>query len=222
MGWYGDDVHLFYSRISEVENLLDNLTVDDIDPNIKPPDSILKTSDLIQSIKYAIINIQCPHCSSSLCVAAYRTLFIKELRKWYTEHVKPVEVYGKNLNGLTQPDDTCSPRFHRANKPVDLTFQPRSPMNVASRASEMPEGETVYGYGPISRWDAAGGKQKYLCSKCSTTDHSYPGGGRGSDNLNHPRWDEKCNGCGKPNIFHRTHFRKRRQLALKGLQLLSD
>ena len=52
MGWYGDDVHLFYSRISEVENLLDNLTVDDIDPNIKPPDSILKTSDLIQSIKY--------------------------------------------------------------------------------------------------------------------------------------------------------------------------
>jgi hypothetical protein len=67
---------------------------------------------------------------------------------------------------------------------------------------------TVYGFGSSSRWAKDGGTEPYLCASCATTDHMYPGGGRASDSLMHPRWEAQCYKCWKKNpyykIFERT------------------
>ena len=71
--------------------------------------------------------------------------------------------------------------------------------------------ETVYSfskYKPASRWADDGGIEPYLCESCATTDRSYPGGGRSSDNLSHPRWKAQCGGCGKKNPYHKDNWCK--------------
>ena len=62
--------------------------------------------------------------------------------------------------------------------------------------------ETVYGGGPCNRWAKDGGTEPYLCEPCATTDSSYPGGGRASGNLKHPRWAAQCSKCGNKNPYY--------------------
>ena len=75
----------------------------------------------------------------------------------------------------------------------------------SSTKEQIDHGETVYSYlkyTPASRWAADGGTERYLCKTCATIDHSYPGSGRASGNLNHPRWAAQCSGCGKKNQYY--------------------
>ena len=67
-------------------------------------------------------------------------------------------------------------------------------------------GENVYSfmkYRSAAAWAEDGGTEPYLCAPCATTDYSYPGSGRASGNLVHPRWAAECSKCGKKNPFHR-------------------
>ena len=68
--------------------------------------------------------------------------------------------------------------------------------------------ETVYGFGPCKRWAKDGGTQAYLCAQCATTDRSYPGSGKASGNLNHPRWAAQCNKCSKKNQYHHRNMER--------------
>ena len=59
---------------------------------------------------------------------------------------------------------------------------------------------TIYGFGSSTRW--ADHDEPYYCEPCATTDLSYPGGGRSSSSLDHPRWAAQCSRCGKKNPYY--------------------
>ena len=59
---------------------------------------------------------------------------------------------------------------------------------------------TIYGFGSCARW--ADHDEPYYCEPCATTDLSYPGGGRSSSSLDHPRWADQCSRCGKKNPYY--------------------
>ena len=99
------------------------------------------------------------------------------------------------VNTTIQKSIECRKRESRQKEKRRVFFAKREWYNISHGLSP-----TVYGFGSSARWSDH--DESYYCERCATTDLSYPGGGRASGNLDHPRWAAQCSRCGQKNPFY--------------------